>query len=60
MIGEVYLVVRARNEVEASKRVHDLYDGVRYIVDVFTPLQMEFKKRLFRPAYYGSTQQTLL
>lgn len=49
---EVYLAIRATSGSHATKLIHRPHDkggyAVEYVLDIFTPLQMEYKKRHLR------------
>lgn len=47
--SEVFLVIRATSEAQASKLVHQGYN-IAYVLDILTPLQMEYRKRHLRPS----------
>lgn len=51
--SEKFLVAKARNEAEASKKVHLGYK-VQYVLDVLTPHQMERRKRHLQPSLLAS------
>lgn len=46
---EVFLVIRATSEAHASKLAHDGY-SIAYVLDIISPLQMEYRKRHLRPS----------
>lgn len=45
--SELFLVMRAHSEAEASRRVHQGYQ-IQYVLDVLTPMQMEFRRKPLR------------
>lgn len=42
---EVFLAVRTSDEALATAYIHRTYMTVEYVLDVFTPLQMQYRKR---------------
>lgn len=44
---ELFIAIKATSEAEASDKVHAGYE-VEYVLDIFTPLQMEYRKRHLR------------
>lgn len=49
---ELFITVKASSEAEASYKVHDGYK-VEYVLDILTPLQLEYRKRHLR-RYVGA------
>lgn len=50
----VYITVKAVDEAQATEIVHEHYGGVEYVLDTFTELQMEYKKRHLRRSIVGT------
>lgn len=44
---ELFIAIKATSEAEASDKVHEGYN-VEYVLDILTPLQMEYRKRHLR------------
>lgn len=44
---ELFIAIKASSEGQASFKVHEGYN-IEYVVDILTPLQMEYKKRHLR------------
>lgn len=44
---ELYIAIKAESEAEASRKVHEGYN-IEYVLDMYSPLQMEYKKRHLR------------
>jgi hypothetical protein len=55
---EIYITIKADTEAEATEKVHNGesgYKGVEYVLETFTPLQMERKKQSLRRSLIGNT-----
>lgn len=51
---EVILIAKGYTEAHASEAIHMGY-CVDYIIDIMTPLQMEYKRRHLRPSLINAT-----
>lgn len=45
---EVFITVKAKSELEASKAVHKGYKTVEYVLEILTPYQMDIIRRTKR------------
>jgi len=41
----VYIPVKAKDELDASNKVHEGYRTVEYVLDILTPAQMDVVRR---------------
>lgn len=46
--GEIYLPIKAINEVEATAKIHEGYK-ILYVIDTLTREQMESRKKHLKP-----------
>lgn len=46
--AEAYITVKAYDKAGAGKMVHTHYKGVEYVIDIYTPQEMERKKSHLR------------
>lgn len=46
--SELFLPIKAETEAEASRKVHKGYK-IQYVIETFTPAEMEQKKKHLRP-----------
>lgn len=53
--AEIFLAIRAETEAEASRKAHEGYQ-IEYVLDILTPLQMEYRKRHLKPSMLSVQQ----
>jgi hypothetical protein len=57
--AELYLAIKGTSEAEASDNVHRSYEKVEYVLDILTPLQMEYRKRHLSPGIRAGIGQVI-
>jgi DNA-dependent RNA polymerase auxiliary subunit epsilon len=51
---ELFITVKATSEAQASEKVHEGYN-VEYVLDILSPLQLEYRKRHLRRGITAGT-----